>query len=81
MIAAVIAPFAASLGDRFPRERVMLASDLGRVVTVGVTTLLVMQDSPALTVYVVATITTMLGTIFRPAESSLIPLLARRPRS
>jgi MFS family permease len=79
VIAALIAPFAASLGDRFPRERVMLASDLGRVVTVGVTTYLVTQHSPALTVYVVATLSTVLGTVFRPAEASLIPVLARTP--
>ena len=79
LIAAGIAPFSASLGDRFPRERVMLASDLGRVLTVGLTTLLVVQGAPALSVYVVATVTTVLGTIFRPAESSLIPQLATTP--
>jgi MFS family permease len=79
LIAASIAPFSASLGDRFPRERVMLGSDLGRVLTVGLTTLLVVQGAPALSVYVVATVTTVLGTIFRPAESSLIPLLATTP--
>ncbi len=58
----------------------MLASDLGRVRhgrrdDASSSS----QDSPALTVYVVATVTTVLGTIFRPAESSLIPLLARTP--
>ena len=80
VIAAVIAPFAASLADRFPRERVMLASDLGRVVTVGVDdAALVTQHSPALAVYVVATMTTILGTVFRPAEAALIPVLARTP--
>src|SRR5690348_3052712 len=79
IVAASIAPFAASLADRFPRERVMLASDLGRVTTVGLTTLLVTQHAPAITVYVVATVSTVLGTVFRPAEASLIPLLARSP--
>ncbi len=79
VIAAVIAPFAASLADRYPRERVMLVSDLGRLVSVGATAALVIWDSPALAVYVVATITTILGTIFRPAESALMPLLARSP--
>ena len=79
VIAAIIAPFAASLADRYPRERVMLASDLGRLVSVGATAALVILDSPALAVYVVATITTILGTIFRPAESALMPMLARSP--
>jgi MFS family permease len=79
VIAALIAPFSASLADRFPRERVMLASDVGRVATVALTTYLVTQHSPAITVYVVATVTTVLGTVFRPAEASLIPLLAQSP--
>jgi MFS family permease len=79
VIAAGIAPFAASLADRFPRERVMLGSDLGRLVSVGATAALVVSHSPSLIVYVVATITTILGTIFRPAESALMPLLARSP--
>jgi MFS family permease len=79
VIAAGIAPFAASLADRFPRERVMLGSDLGRLVSVGATAALVVTHSPSLIVYVVATITTILGTIFRPAESALMPLLARSP--
>ena len=79
VIAAVIAPFAASLADRFPRERVMLGSDLGRLATVGATAALVIGHSPSLVVYVVATLTTILGTIFRPAESALMPLLARSP--
>src|SRR5712691_6019982 len=79
VIAAGIAPFAASLADRFPRERVMLGSDLGRLITVTATAVLVSAHSPALIVYMIATITTILGTIFRPAESALMPLLARSP--
>ena len=43
VIAALIAPFAASLADRFPRERVMLGSDLGRLVSVGATAALVVS--------------------------------------
>jgi MFS family permease len=79
VIAAIIAPFAAGLSDKYPRERVMLASDLSRVVTVGVTTALVALDGPSLAVYAVATMTTSLGTVFRPAEASLLPLLASSP--
>jgi Major Facilitator Superfamily/Cyclic nucleotide-binding domain len=79
VVAAVIAPFAAGLSDKYLRERVMLGSDLARIVTVGVTTLLVASGSPSLAVYAVATCTTVLGTVFRPAEASLTPLLARSP--
>jgi Major Facilitator Superfamily/Cyclic nucleotide-binding domain len=79
VIAAIVAPFAAGLSDKYPRERVMLASDLTRIVTVGVTTALVAMDGPSLAVYAVATVTTSLGTVFRPAEASLMPLLATSP--
>jgi len=79
IVAAMVAPFAASASDRYARERVMLASDLARMVTVGATTLLVAFHGPSLAVYAVATVTTSLGTVFRPAEASLMPLLARSP--
>jgi MFS family permease len=79
VVAAVIAPFAATLSDRYLREHVMLASDLARILTVGVTTVLVAAHGPSLLVYAAATATTSLGTVFRPAEASLMPLLARSP--
>ena len=49
-IAATIAPVLGSLADRFPRERVMLASDLARAATVGATALAaatVLRQSPS----------------------------------
>jgi MFS family permease len=79
VVAAAVAPFAASLADRFPRERVMLASDVARVATVALTTFLVVEHAPPITVYAVATLTTVLGTVFRPAEAALIPQLASTP--
>jgi MFS family permease len=78
-IAATTAPILASFADRFRRERVMLASDLARTVTVGTTALAAAAGAPAVTVYVLATLTTILGTVFRPAESALLPVLARSP--
>lgn len=79
VVAASIAPFAATFSDRFPRERVMLFSDLARVGTVGTTTALVAFHGPSVAVYAAATLTTSLGTVFRPAEAALLPLLARSP--
>jgi MFS family permease len=79
IIAAAIAPIAASLADRFPRERVMFASNVGRLAAVCGSTLLVRGGSPAIAVYVVATAQTVLGTAFRPAEAALIPELASTP--
>src|SRR5215218_11451413 len=79
MVAAVIAPFAASLADRFPRERVMLASDLVRAALVAGAAACVFADAPAIFVYVLATLTTIGGTVFRPAEAALLPTLSRTP--
>src|SRR5581483_4266605 len=77
-LAAAVAPFASSLADRYPRQRVMLASDLTRVLTVSGTAVAAATGVPAL-VYVLATLTTALAGVFRPAEASLLPALARSP--
>lgn len=77
-VAAVVAPFASSLADRYPRKRVMLASDLTRVVTLSGAAAAAASGPPAL-VYVLATFTPLLGSVFRPAEASLVPTLARTP--
>ncbi len=77
-VAAVIAPLAASIADRYPRERVMLASDLGRATAVACAAVAVSLDLP-LAVYGLAVVSTIFGTVFRPAESALLPTLARSP--
>jgi MFS family permease len=77
-IAAAIAPLAASVADRYPRERVMLASDLGRVAAVAAAAVAAFAGVP-LAVYALAVLSTIFGTVFRPAESALLPTLARSP--
>jgi MFS family permease len=77
--AAVVAPVAASLSDRYRREHVMLASDLLRVATVGTSAAVTAAHGPAAIVYVVATVTTIVGTVFRPAAAAMLPTLARTP--
>ena len=52
--AAAIAPFAASLADRFRRERVMLASDAGRIGCSAGIAVLVSSGSPTIAVYALA---------------------------
>jgi MFS family permease len=79
IVSAVIAPFAATLADRFPRERVMLASDLVRAGLVAGAAMCVFAGAPPISVYVLATLTTVGGTVFRPAEAALLPTLARTP--
>jgi MFS family permease len=78
--AASIAPFAASLADRFRRERVMLASDAGRIGCSAGVAVLVSSGSPTVAVYVLAVGASISGAVFRPAEASLVPLVARSPQ-
>jgi len=75
--AALTGPFVASLGDRLPRERVMLAADLGRAALCAVIAIAVLSHGPAWIVFVVAGFGPILAMAFHPAEAALLPQLAR----
>src|SRR5919205_4198636 len=77
--AAVVAPFAALLGDRFRRRRIMVAADLVRVSAMGGAAAAVFAGAPAIVVYALAVLTALAGTAFPPAQSALLPSLARTP--
>jgi len=79
-LAAVAAPFAGSLADRFSRERVMLASDLARFGFTAAMALLVHSGAPAVTVYACSVVVSIAGSVFRPAEASLTAAVARSPQ-
>jgi len=76
--AAAASPFTASLADRHEQRRVMLATDLVRVGTVAATAAAALAGIPA-GVFVLAVLTSVASTAFRPAEASLIPRLAGTP--
>lgn len=76
---AVVAPFAALLGDRFRRERVMLAADLVRAAAMALAAAAVALDAPAAAVYVLAGLVAVVSTAFQPAKTALLPSLARTP--
>ena len=77
--AALVAPFAALLGDRFPRRQVMVAADLARACAMGGAAAAVYAGAPATTVYALSVVTAVTGTAFAPAQSALLPSLARSP--
>jgi MFS family permease len=77
--AAIVAPFAALLGDRFRRRRIMVAADLARVSAMGGAAAAVFADAPPEIVYALAVITAVTGTAFGPAQSALLPSLSRTP--
>src|SRR5690242_13877395 len=76
--AAVIAPFAASLGDRFRRERVLLAMSLvGAAALAG--SAIAFSAGSRLFVFAFAAVLGLATTLIRPALQALLPSLARTP--
>jgi MFS family permease len=76
---AVGSPFAALLGDRFERARVMLGATLVRVLAMAAAAAVVYFDASAALVYVLVGIVTLASTAFRPAQVAALPGLARTP--
>ncbi|MGH3497316.1 MAG: MFS transporter [Nocardioidaceae bacterium] len=76
---AVTAPIAAGFADKHPRKAVMIGTDLVRAVLVAANAVLLYAHSAAAPVFVLATVTALLGTPFRAAQRSLMPALANRP--
>ena len=76
---AVVAPFAAVLADRYPRQRVMLVADVVRAVALAGAGVVALADGPAGLVYAFAAVVAVVSTAFLPAQAALIPTLARDP--
>ncbi|TWP33014.1 MFS transporter [Leekyejoonella antrihumi] len=79
VLMSVASPFTATLADRLPRRMVMIGSDLSSLILILVTGALIWQGAPALSVFVVATVTSLTGSPFRPAQAALIPQVAQTP--
>ena len=77
--AAVVAPFAASLADRYPRERVLLAGYVVQAVAYAITAAGMLSGVPPVFVYLAAAVQSAGTTLTRPAQGSLLPRLARTP--
>lgn len=76
---AITAPLTSTLADRFPRKRVMVVSDLARVVLVTASAVcLFLETSPA-PIFVLATLTALFSTPFMIAQRAMLPSLADRP--
>ncbi|MGL6280287.1 MAG: MFS transporter, partial [Gaiella sp.] len=77
--AALLAAPVSALADRYPRRRVMIVSDLARAGLMGAAAVVIAADGPAAAVYALAVVATLAGVPFRPAQSALLPRLARDP--
>jgi MFS family permease len=76
---AIVAPFAATLVDRYSRVAVMIASDVIRLVLMLGAAAVIASDGPAPVVYALVALTTISGTVFRPAKAALLPSLVASP--
>jgi MFS family permease len=77
--AALVAPFAAVLADRYSRIRVMMGSALVRSAIVAGAGVCVTVDAPAAIVYALIGLAMLVGTPFRPALAAITPSVARTP--
>jgi MFS family permease len=77
--AAFAAPFLSVLGDRYSRERILLAGNVVRFLATGLSALAVWFDAPAVSVYALGVVVAIVSTAFWPAQAALLPALARTP--
>src|SRR4051794_34500941 len=76
---AVVTPFGAVLGDRYPRRLVMVGSDLTRAVLVFAAAALIAGGGAELAVYALSILAAICGSPFRSAQAALLPELATSP--
>ena len=77
--AALVAPAAAALGDRFPRHRVLAVGYVVQSLAMLATAAAMLADLPILIVYLAAAVAASSMVVTRPTQSALLPSLARTP--
>ena len=77
--AALFAPIAATLGDRFRPIRVLAAGYVAQAVSMAATAAVLLTGGAPLLAYALAAVATTAVTITRPVQSVVMPALARTP--
>jgi MFS family permease len=77
--AFVAAPVAGVLGDRYPRNRVMLGISIARTSFLAAAAAVLIVDGPPWLVYTLAACVSLSASMVRPMVSALLPQLARTP--
>jgi len=75
----VLAPIAATLGDRYHRDQVLVAAYLAQSLAMLATAAVLNAGAPLFVVYGLAAAANTTITLTRPLQSSLLPLLADTP--
>ena len=77
--AALFAPIGSALGDRFPRNRVLVWCCTARGLAIGAAAVLLAVDAPIASVYALAVVATAAFVVIRPVHSALLPMLCSSP--
>jgi MFS family permease len=77
--AAIVAPFAATAADRFPRHRVVLAAYAIQTATMAGAAAALLGDAPVAIAYAAAVLASTSIVLTRPAQGALLPHLAGNP--
>lgn len=76
---AASAPFTSTLAERLPRVPFMVSTNLCRAAAIGAAGAVALAGGSEWIVYFLAGLASILGTAFLPAQSALLPTLARTP--
>ncbi|HET7182004.1 MAG TPA: MFS transporter [Candidatus Limnocylindrales bacterium] len=77
--AAVVAPFAASIGDRVSRPTMLRIGYTGQALLLALTAAAALAMDSVIAVYVFATLAAMATSLIRPANHSLVPEVTATP--
>ena len=77
--AAIAAPFVALLGDRFPRERVLVLGYVAQSGAMAATGVSMVAGAPTVVVYALAALAATSLTVTRPTQGALLPALVGSP--
>ena len=75
--AAIVAPFASLLGDRYRRLRLLLVNEIIWTAALAASAVAFFAHTPTALVYVLAGVTGACSTIFRPTLAALLPWLSQ----
>ena len=75
----VAAPFAAQLGDRYPRHRVLFLVNIARTALILGAAAVALLDVHVAAIYVLTALVGLMQSLFRPTQAALLPSLARSP--
>ena len=79
VLMALITPFASVIVDRLPRKTVLVSTDLIRMTLVLCVALLIGMHASPVPIFILATLTSIVASPFRPAVAALLPTLSRTP--